>query len=136
MSNYDDIIDMPRHVSTKHPPMPLRDRAARFAPFAALKGYDEAVVETARLTNSKIILDDNEIEQIDAQLQFLADNIKKRIDVVITHFVPDERKSGGAYQETKGILKKIDPIERKVIFEAGEEILIDNIFSIKMEERI
>lgn len=133
MGNYDDIINLPHHQSTKRPHMTLHNRAAQFAPFAALTGYAEEVAETARLTDKKIFLADNEISKLNEQLQYIAANLNMQWEIVITHFVPDQRKDGGAYVDKIGIIKKIDDIEHKIIFTDGEEILIENIYSIEVE---
>ena len=89
------LINLPHPVSKKHPQMPLLDRAAQFAPFAALTGYGEAVTETARLTDSKIELDEGEIERINAKISYLIDNLKNVPTVELTYFVPDKKKKGG-----------------------------------------
>lgn len=130
MGQYDDIIHLKYHKNEARKQMSLHDRAAQFAPFAALKGYDEAVVETARLTDSKMILDENEIEQLDSILQYLFEHIKDKIEVSIVYFVPDERKSGGAYLDKIGIIKKFDKISKSIIFTDDTEILIDDIYNI------
>lgn len=133
MSRYDDIIDLPHYQSTKRPHMSLHDRGAQFAPFAALKGYEEAVAETARLTDSKLILDDNEIEQIDAKLQYISENISDNLIVSITYFVPDLRKAGGHYSNIVGSVKRIDPIAHTLTMLDNVEIQISDIYSIDIE---
>lgn len=99
MSRYDDIINLPHHVSTNHPRMSMHDRAAQFAPFAALVGYDDAVAETARLTESRPELDEQEQRELNARLCELADHIQDYPEVRIRYYVPDARKSGGAIIE-------------------------------------
>lgn len=133
MSRYDDIINLPHYQSDKRPHMTLHDRAAQFAPFAALKGYEEAVIETARLTDNRIILDENEIEQIDAKLQYLADNIGKDNIASITHFVQDSRKAGGEYVTTVGVVKKVDSIGQYVLIDKDIEILVEDIVALNIE---
>jgi hypothetical protein len=86
--------------------MSMHDRAAQFAPFAALVGYDDAVAETARLTESRPVLDEQEQKELDMRLRYLADHLKEQLVVHIQYFVPDERKSGGAIVEISGIVKK------------------------------
>lgn len=130
MGQYDDIIHLKYQKNETRKQMSLHDRAAQFAPFAALKGYEEAVVETARLTDSKIILDENEIEQLDSILQYLYEHIRDKIEVSIVYFVPDERKFGGAYLDKIGIIKKFDKISKSIIFTDDTEILIDDIYNI------
>ncbi len=132
MSRYDDIINLPHYQSTKRPHMSLHDRAAQFAPFAALKGYEEAVIETARHTDSKAVLDENQIEQIDATLQYISDNITSGINITVTYYLPDRFKAGGSYVEHIGLVKKIEPMARVVEFDNGFQIYIDDIFNIEI----
>ena len=99
MSKYDDIINLPHHVSTKHPQMSMHDRAAQFAPFSALVGYDAVVAETSRRTESRPELDEQEQRAINERLAYIADHIHEQPEVRIKYFVPDEHKSGGAIIE-------------------------------------
>ena len=99
MSRYDDIINLPHHVSPTRQRMSMHDRAAQFAPFAALVGYDDAVAETARLTESRPDLDEQEQQALNAKLCALADHIQEHPDVRIRYYVPDAFKSGGAIIE-------------------------------------
>lgn len=114
----------------------MSNRAAQFSPFAALTGYDDKVRETARLTDEKIELSDNEKERLDKKLRLLSDHLDDRPTVSITHFVPDAKKAGGAYTTDTGVVKRIDAIEQKVIFYAenkisdGWSILISTIVDI------
>lgn len=133
MDNYEDIINLPHYRSTKHPPMSLRDRAAQFAPFAALKGYDEAVTETARLTDVRRELSEYEIAQIDYQLQYISDNISKQPQVTITYFVADDKKEGGEYISTTGIIKKIDDVYKRIIFTDKIILPIKDIMKIEIK---
>ena len=107
MSRYDDIINLPHYVSPTRQRMSMHDRAAQFAPFAALVGYDDAVAETARLTESRPALDEQEQKELDMRLRYLADHLKEQPVVHIQYFVPDERKSGGAILEFNGSVRKI-----------------------------
>ena len=95
--SYDDIINLPHHVSKKHPPMSLYARSAQFAPFAALTGYEDAVRETARETNERIEIDDELKLILDGKIQILFEKIKVKPEVTFTYFIPDLRKDGGAY---------------------------------------
>lgn len=133
MSRYDDIINLPHHQSTKRTHMSTHDRAAQFAPFAALKGYEEAVIETARHTDSKAVLDENQIEQIDATLQYIADNLNSNININVTYYLPDKYKAGGAYLEYSGRVKRIEPLARVIEFDNGFQIYIDDVFNIEIE---
>ena len=107
MSRYDDIINLPHHVSPTRQRMSMHDRAAQFAPFAALVGYDDAVAETARLTEARPELDEQEQQAINERLAYIADHIHEQPEVRIKYFVPDERKSGGAIWEVDGIVRKV-----------------------------
>ena len=105
---YQDIIDLPHYVSKTRPPMPMSDRAAQFSPFAALTGYDEAIGETARLTDRQRELDENELETLNRQLQSVLDQPEASREVSVTYFRPDGKKAGGSYVTVTGRLKKID----------------------------
>lgn len=131
MGNYDDIINLPHHVSTKHPRMSALDRAAQFSPFAALTGHDAAIKETARLTNIKLDLDDDKKEELDSRLQMLRAQTALRPEVEITYFVPDTKKSGGSYLSIRGSIKKFDDIEHKLLMENGTIIPINDIYGLE-----
>lgn len=132
MNKYAAILGHPHHVSQKHPPLPPESRAAQFSPFAALTGHDDAVVEAARRTERRIDLSPDEVERIDAVLRTLT-----RGDAVKTiYFVPDARKSGGSYQELRGVVKKLDPLTGQLLFEDGKAIAFADILSIEPEELI
>lgn len=131
-NNYDDIIDLPHHVSAIRPQMSMMDRAAQFSPFAALTGYDAAIKETARLTDQKIDLDDYEKEEINDKIQLITEHLGEDFEVVITYFQPDSRKAGGAYVDAVGIVKKIDEYDRVIILQDGKKIPIDDILDIDM----
>ena len=132
MSRYDDIINLPHHVSPTRQRMSMHDRAAQFAPFAALVGYDDAVAETARLTETRPELDEQEQKELDARLRYLADNLDKRPVVKIKYFIPDKRKSGGAIAEFNGIIRKI---ANGVIFATDNtSIQIENIVKLYINE--
>ena len=124
MSEYDDIIDLPRPRSA-HEPMPMSDRAAQFSPFAALTGYDAAIDETARLTDERIELSPDEREELDYKQQYIStlDNPT----VTVTYFVPDARKAGGAYVTHTGVLKRIDEAEHSLVFEDGTWVDLDEV---------
>ena len=131
MGEYDDIIGLPHHVSSTRPHMPMLDRAAQFQPFRALTGYEDAVQETARYTDEKVELTEDEKALLDMELQRLSDDIANRPQVTLTCFRPDKRKSGGAYVTTTGRLKKIDDIEGALILVSGERIVIEDIIEIR-----
>ena len=131
MGKYDDIINLPHHVSATRPHMPMIDRAAQFMPFRALTGYEDAVRETARLTDEKIELTEDEKAILDMRLQKLADEISSQPKVTLTYFRPDKKKTGGAYLTVTGQLKKIDDYEGALILMGGERILIEDILEIQ-----
>ena len=131
--NYNDIINLPHHVSSKRPQMPMIDRAAQFSPFAALTGYDDAISETGRLTDEKIDLSEEEKEVLDRKQQFLLEKIDERPALTVTYFVPDAKKSGGAYVTKSGNLKKIDAIERWMQLTDGTRIPLDDVADIESE---
>ena len=130
--NYQDIINL-EHYELKHPRMSRYNRAAQFAPFAALTGYYEKVKEVARLTNKKIELDDALKELINCKLNQLNKVIKLKPEVEVTYFVPDIKKDGGEYLTKKGHIKRIDFVNRFLKFTANKKIIIDEIISIKEE---
>lgn len=130
---YDDIIDLPNPTSRKHPRMPLYDRAAQFSPFAALTGHDAAIKETARLTTDKLELSEDTIAKLNEQLNMINENIGAEPFVEITYFVPDDKKSGGAYISHSGVIKKIDKYERIVIMTDKTSIPIEQISEIRGE---
>lgn len=130
---YDDIINLPHPTSEKHPRMSLHDRAAQFAPFAALTGHEAAIKETARLTEEELELSDEVIAKLNDQINILRENIGTEQEVVITYFVPDDKKSGGAYITYSGIVKKIGEYGHKLIMRDGKEIPVKHIREIQGE---
>lgn len=131
---YDDIINLPHHVSSKRPQMSMQDRAAQFSPFAALTGYDGEIKEAARLTDSKIELDEYEKQEVDEMLQLILRHIGEEFEVIITYFLPDERKAGGSYVDVAGIVKKLDEYERILVMRNGTKIPVDDILKIEVEQ--
>ncbi|MBE6373937.1 MAG: YolD-like family protein [Lentisphaerae bacterium] len=127
---YDDIIRLPHHISQNHPQMPLRDRAAQFAPFAALTGYEAAVGETARLTAERRELDAQEAEELNRRLTDLAARLKDRPEVTVEYFVPDDRKAGGAYVTVTGRVRHISVPEKTLVMENGTEIPMEDVDSV------
>ena len=127
---YDDIIHLPHHTSPRHPHMSRRDRAAQFAPFSALTGYDGVIDETARLTNGKIHLSEEAKELLDMKQKVLAEILHTRPEITVTYFLPDSKKSGGSYQTFTGNLKHIDTVEQLLLFVGGKKIPTDQILNI------
>ena len=132
-TNYDDMINMPCPTSQRHPRMPRADRAAQFAPFAALTGYDAAIDETGRLTDQKIDISEDMREKLDLKQNFLSDIIDEQPEISVTYFVPDEKKSGGAYVTLNGRLKQIDEYEQLIMLTDGKKIPIQEVYSIESD---
>lgn len=130
---YSDIIDLPHHELTTRQRMPLINRAASFSPFAALTGYDEAVKETARLTDARIELDEEQKIALSDKLQMAMEKADQEPVITVTYFLPDQKKAGGAYIDYTGTIKRIDEYERKVIFIDKTIIPIDDIYAIEGE---
>lgn len=132
-NKYDDIINLPHHVSDRHPQMSIYNRAAQFSPFAALTGYEDAVAETARLTDYKIELDENKKNELDEKLSILKErleNAKIRPYIQLTVFEDDIRKDGGKYVNYIGNLKNTDVVARTLILEDGKVFAINSIYEI------
>ena len=132
-SKYDEIMGLPHHVSKTRPQMPMSDRAAQFAPFAALTGYDSAIKETGRLTDERIELDEEALTALDMRYQLLMDAFDDAPEVTITYFQADERKAGGKYITATGAVKKVDDFERRITMQDGAKIPLDAVLSIEGE---
>jgi hypothetical protein len=130
MGKYDDIINLPHHVSKKHLRMSLEQRSAQFAPYAALTGHAEAINETARLTDEKIEIDDELKVIINSKLQKIKEKINLKPKVSITYFVPDKKKSGGEYTTIIDNVKKIDEYNYEIILIDNRKISIKDIIDI------
>lgn len=130
MEKYKDIINLPHKQSSKRPHMSLLDRAAQFAPFAALVGYDDAIKETGRLTDERIEMSEENLAVLNTRYQILADNLHKEQEVTITYFVPDIYKTGGSYITTTGVVKKLDTYERLITMVDGTRILMDDVLTL------
>ena len=128
---YDDIVDLPHHVSATRPRMSLANRAAQFTPFAALTGYDAAIEETARLTDGRIELGQNAIDDLDMKLHILDDMAAGHPVVAVTYFQQDERKDGGAYVTATGGVKKVDDYAQAIVFTNGKVVAIKEILKIE-----
>ena len=131
---YEDMIHLPHHVSSRHPQMSMTDRAAQFSPFAALTGYGDAVREKARLTEQKPDLSEEERAELDYKLQIACgpDSEGERPEVRITYFVPDRKKAGGSYREASGRIRRIDACRQELIMEDGTEIEISCVIEIRI----
>lgn len=129
---YDDIINLPHHVSGSHPQMDIMDRAAQFSPFAALTGYESAAKETQRLTQPKVELDESEKQLLNEKFHQLEAELSKAPVITVTYFVPDKRKEGGAYLTISGKVKKIDYFKKTLQMEQGEQLPFDDISDIQL----
>lgn len=131
MSNqYDDIINLSRPISKKHRPMSMINRAAQFSPFAALVGYDEEIKEVGRLTQDRIVLNEDKINELNNKLTYL--NEHKDVSSNITYFIKDEKKKGGRYETIISNIKKIDLDNHRIIFTNSEIINIEDIVDINL----
>ncbi len=129
---YDDIIDRDPPISTKHKPMTRENRAAQFAPFAALTGYGAAVREAERLTDRKIDLGQDRIDEINRALQRIAES--ERVTATVAWFCPDERKAGGAYRSMTGAVKSLDPYTRRLCMENGTTVSVEDILMLELAD--
>ncbi|HAR47591.1 MAG TPA: hypothetical protein DCX39_04290 [Firmicutes bacterium] len=132
-NNYDDIIDLPRHVSKVHPQMSISDRAAQFAPFSALTGYKDAIIEVDRYTQEFIELDDSEKEVIGQKLYILNEHKKENIQIEITYFEPDKKKKGGIYKKVQSVFKCYDELKDMIVLENNVKILVKYIIELKSD---
>lgn len=128
---YKDIVSLPHPVSARHARMSAADRAAQFSPFAALNGHSAAIDETARLTDCRAELDENEKAILNEKLQDLARRLPEKPMAAITCFVQDDRKSGGAYVTLSGVVKKIDTVEQTLVWESGERVNLQDIYGVQ-----
>ena len=124
---YDDIIDMPHHVSEKHPQMDIRERAAQFAPFAALTGHGDAVFEAGRYTERYEYMCEDALCEIEYTFRELCSHKGEKRQVLIVYFEKDLKKEGGRYLSLRGYIKKADEIKREIIMENGEVICLKDI---------
>lgn len=130
ISEYMDIIDLPRPKS-KHPSMSLDKRAAQFAPFAALTGYEEEIDEVGRFTQDHIILDDQQKEILDQKIQMIFENEYWNKNIELICFIPDDKKAGGSYQRIEGKIKKVDGVEKVIVLTDKRKIQLSQIVDIK-----
>lgn len=131
--SYEDIINMPHHVSSRHPQMSPLARAAQFSPFAALTGHEDAIRETGRLTEDFRELDEDRRELLDNKIRFLQENLSGHPEVEVTYFQADTKKSGGAYVTVRGRLEKIDVYSCCMVFTDQTVLALDNIIAIEGE---
>lgn len=131
---YNDILNMPRHISETRPHMSNRDRAAQFMPFAALTGFGVMINETSRETSKKHKLSEEELSLLNENLNLIIKNIKNRPEVRVCRFIPDEKKSGGRYENFSGSIRRVDEFKKEVIFTDKTVIPIEDILMIEIAE--
>ena len=131
MGAYDDILHLPHHRSKTHPPMSMRERAAQFSSFRALTGYEDAIGETARLTDSRAERSEEEQRRLDELLHRLEGRLREHPTVTVTYFRPDERKAGGAYLQRTGPLHAIDRVNRKLVFRDKWAVSLEDVYDIR-----
>ena len=134
MSEYDDILHLNRPQYPDFPPMSIHDRAAQFSPFAALVGYDEAVAETARFTDARREISEEELVDLNLKLNELTEKLSERPLITVRYFVPDSRKDGGSYKTKKGNVRTIDEYNNLIVFADGDKIAISDTYTIVFEE--
>ena len=136
MNEYDDIINLPHHVSERHPQMSMMNRAAQFAPFAALTGHAAAIEETARLTDEQHELADEDSEALNQKMAYLRETINEHPTICITYFEPDRKKAGGAYKTIEGQLQNIDDYSQSIVLKSGDVISLSSILDIHIQSDI
>lgn len=130
---YEDIVNLPRHISKVHPQATMADRAARFSPFAAISGYEDMVKEAARVTEERIDITDATKELLNEKLNMIIEFVDEAPEVTITYFEPDKKKDGGAYISITGTVKRIDEYERIVLMSDDKKIRIEEIYTIESD---
>ena len=130
MKSYDDIRHMTRPQYPDLPPMPVSDRAAQFSPFAALVGYEDAVAETARLTDSRREMEEDEINELNRSLSELSERLRDRPRIRVTYFIRDEKKEGGRYASKVGNVRTIDRYNNVILFTDGDSVTVKDMYSI------
>lgn len=130
---YEDIINLPHHVSQTHSQMSRMNRAAQFSPFAALTGYDAAIKETARVTDLKVELDEYELARLSEKIRIISEHLSENPQITVTYFQADKRKAGGKYMTRNGQIKKVNRNEQYLVFTDGMKILFSDILEIGLE---
>ena len=135
MSEYDDIIGL-EHFDPKHKRMSIYERAAQFAPFAALSGYEDDIKETARRTNKRIECSEEVYEELNRNIQYLLSILDSKPLIEIVYFVPDKKKEGGEYIIKQGNIKRIDLVNQILKFNDNEVIDLNEVIMIKVVDKI
>ena len=128
---YRDMLYLPHKQSATRKHMSVHDRAAQFAPFAALTGYDSAIDETARFTEDRLPRSEADEELLNERVRFLSERIAEQPEVTVTYFLPDERKAGGAYVACTGRVKRIEPLPQRILCTDGREVPLEDILTIE-----
>lgn len=131
--NYDLMFTMEAPSSKNHPRMSTNDRASQFNPFKALTGYEKTLFEKARLTEEKIILDDDSRHNLDVKLNYLCSRLKEKPQVEFTYFKKDLTKSGGKYCKVLSSIRHIDESNQEIILDNKQKINFNDIYDIKSE---
>ena len=134
MSKYDDIINLEHYELKYHKKMSMESRAAQFAPFAALTGYSEEIKEVSRLTDDRIDMFDDYKLIIDRKLQEIKEHINERLKVSVIYFIKDNKKKGGKYIEYIGVVRRIDLVNKIIVFIDGKKINIKDILDINIKK--
>ncbi len=132
MGRYDHLLDMPRPIDTKHVAMSLHNRAAQFAPFDALTGFDGRIYEVSRITDQRILITEEVKQIINDRLHFIEEHIKEHPIVTVTYFVPDLTKDGGAYETVTTAASKLKKDDERLILEEDISIAFDDILSLEL----
>ena len=127
---YNDIVNLPHHVSASRQPMSSADRAAQFAPFAALTGYEDAVAEAGRITGTQIELDEQQQVELNRRFNLLMTNITRLPEVEVEYFVPHMLKSVGEYVVYRGVIKKVSISDKRIIFQDDTVIQLNMVVAL------
>ena len=135
MNRYNDIIDMPYKPLTKRKHMTLYERAAQFAPFAALTGFDAIIDKQARFTDARPVLCDDDAAELDRRFNELFECLDEQPLVTLTYFVKDKYKEGGCLKEKTGVIRLIDAVSRQFIFYDKQVIAIDDVVNVCIKKQ-
>ena len=136
MNKYQDMLDLPHHISKNHPRMSIEARSAQFAPFSALTGFKEEIIEKGRLVDKKKILLEEQKEEIDYLLNYLEEHLKDNIKIKLTYFEKDDLKNGGRYLKEETYIKKIDHYHQRIILCDSKKIKISDLYKIELVDEL
>lgn len=129
--DYRELLHLPHHRSQTHAPMPRRDRAAQFAPFAALTGFDAQLRETERQTQAQAEPNEDALQELDQSLHTLFACVHTQPAVQVRWFVPDAKKSGGAYKTAAGRVLQLDRNRSLLVLDSGPVIALGAIAELR-----